>query len=125
MKHRVIIALGSNYRQSAHIRWASERLSFLLDNCRLSRMLWTADIKGSGKWYMNRLVTGYTELSTDQLQQLMKQIEAETGRTPEQVTIDLDLMQYDEQRYHEKDWQRPYVTSIINDILRHIIEIVT
>ena len=59
----------------------------------------------------------YTELSTDQLQQLLKQIEAETGRTPEQVTIDLDLMQYDEQRYHEKDWQRPYVTSIINDIL--------
>ena len=117
MKHRVIIALGSNCRQAAHIHWASERLTFLLDDCRLSRMLWTADIKGSGRWYINRLATGYTELSTDQLRQLLKQIEAETGRTPEQVTIDLDLMQYDEQRYHEKDWQRPYVTSIINDIL--------
>jgi hypothetical protein len=33
------------------------------------------------------------------------------------VTIDLDLLQYDEQRYHEKDWQRPYVSLIINDIL--------
>jgi 2-amino-4-hydroxy-6-hydroxymethyldihydropteridine diphosphokinase len=117
MKHRVIIALGSNYRQSAHIRWASERLSYLLDNCRLSRMLWTADIKGSGKWYMDRLVTGYTALSVDELQGLMKKTEAETGRTHEQVTIDLDLLEYDEQRYHEKDWHRPYVTTIINDIL--------
>jgi len=117
MKHAVIIALGSNCRQAAHIRWASERLSFLLDDCRLSRMLWTADIKGSGKWYMNRLAAGYTELSVDDLQQLLKQTEAESGRTPEAVTIDLDLLQYDGQRYHEKDWHRPYVTTIINDIL--------
>ena len=97
MKHRVIIALGSNYRQSAHIHWASERLSFLLDNCRLSRVLWTADIKGSGK--------------------LLKQTEAETGRIKEIVTIDLDLLQYDGQRYHEKDWERNYVSAIINDII--------
>lgn len=117
MKHRVIIALGSNYRQSAHIRWASERLSFLLDNCRLSRVLWTADFKGSGKWYMNRLAAGYTELPVDNLQQLLKQTEAETGRTKEIVTIDLDLLQYDGQRYHEKDWERNYVSAIINDII--------
>ena len=113
MKHRVIIALGSNSRQAAHIHWASERLSYLLDDCRLSRMLWTADIKGSGRWYMNRLVVGKTELSVDDLQNLLKQIESETRRTHEAVTIDLDLMLYDGQRYHEKDWQRPYVTKLI------------
>ena len=76
-------------------------------------MLWTADIKGSGRWYMNRLVVGKTELSVDDLQNLLKQIESETRRTHEAVTIDLDLMQYDGQRYHEKDWQRPYVTMLI------------
>ena len=117
MKHAVIIALGSNCLQAVHIRWASERLSFLLDDCRLSRMLWTADIKGSGKWYMNRLAAGYTELSLDALQQLLKQTEAEAGRTKDAVTIDLDLLQYDNQRYHEKDWQRNYVSAIINDII--------
>ena len=113
MKHRIIIALGSNSRQAAHIHWASERLSYLLDDCRFSRMLWTADIKGSGRWYMNRLVVGKTELSVDDLQNLLKQIESETRRTHEAVTIDLDLMQYDGQRYHEEDWQRPYVTMLI------------
>ena len=117
MKHEVIIALGSNCRQAAYIRWASERLAWLLDECRLSRVLWTADIKGSGKWYMNRLAAGCTELSADDLQQLLKQTEAETGRTKEVVTIDLDLLQYDSQRYHEKDWQRNYVSAIINDII--------
>ena len=117
MKHEVIIAFGSNYRQAAHIRWASERLAWLLNECRLSRVLWTADIRGSGKWYMNRLAAGCTELSADDLQQLLKQTEAETGRTKEVVTIDLDLLQYDSQRYHEKDWQRNYVSAIINDII--------
>ena len=117
MKHKVIIALGSNYLQAVHIRWASERLVHLLDDCHYSRMLWTADVKGSGKWYMNRLVAGSTTLSAEQLQQLLKETEAETGRSHERVTIDLDLMQYDNLRYHEKDWQRRYITDIINDIL--------
>ena len=117
MKHPVIIALGSNYQQPAHIRWASERLACLLEEVRYSRMLWTADVKGSGKWYMNRLVAGTTTLSAEDLEQCLKKTEAETGRSKEKVTIDLDLMQYDSQQYHEKDWQRKYVVDIINDIL--------
>ena len=117
MKHPVIIALGSNYQQAVHIRWASERLACLLENVRYSRMLWTADVKGSGKWYMNRLMTGTTTLSKEVLEQWLKKTEAETGRTKEKVTIDLDILQYDNQRYHEKDWQRKYVVDIINDIL--------
>lgn len=112
MKHQVIIALGSNYLPSVHIQWASERLATLLDDCRLSRTLWTADIKGSGKMYQNRLVYGTTTLSAEALQKTLKQIEASTGRTKERVTIDLDLMQYDTQRYHEKDWQRPYFQAL-------------
>ncbi len=117
MKHRVIIALGSCNRQAVHIQWASERLTMLLENCRFSHKLWTADIKGSGKWYINRLVTGQTELSAETLQEELKQIEAKTGRTREVITIDLDLMQYDTLRYHETDWQRPYIQNIIHDIL--------
>lgn len=117
MRHRVIIALGSNNLQAVHIQWASERLNTFLEDCLLSRTLWTADIKGSGKMYMNRLACGWTELSSDVLQQTLKQIEMETGRSQDRITIDLDLLQYDGKRYHEKDWQRPYVINILNDIL--------
>lgn len=115
MKHLVIIALGSNYLPSVYIQWASEHLTTLLDHYQLSRRLWTADIKGSGKMYQNRLAYGTTTLSTEELQQTLKQIEASTGRTKERVTIDLDLMQYDKERYHQKDWQRSYIKLLYDD----------
>jgi 2-amino-4-hydroxy-6-hydroxymethyldihydropteridine diphosphokinase len=116
MKHTVIIALGSNYLQTAHIHWASERLTSLLQDSILSRTLWTPDIKGGKLWYMNRLVRGTTTLSSVALQQLLKNIESETARTPQRVTLDLDLLLFDQTIYHEKDWQRTYVSAIINDV---------
>ena len=111
--HEVLIAIGSNNVQSAHVQWASERLSVMLQQIRLSRRLWTQDIKGSGQWYMNRIAAGYTALTADELNEKMKQAEVETGRSKERVTIDLDLLQYDAKRYHLKDWSRPYVTELM------------
>lgn len=109
----VLIALGSNYHQSAHIWWASQRLSTLLSDVTMSPVLWTPDIHGYGLWYMNRLLRAKTMLSPTRLNELLKQIEQETHRTKEHVTIDLDLMQYDQERYHLADWERPYIQQLI------------
>ena len=109
----VLIALGSNYHQSAHILWASQRLAALLADVTLSPILWTPDIHGRGLWYMNRLLRARTMLSPTQLTALLKQIEQETQRTKQHMTIDLDLMQYDDQRFHLDDWQRPYIQNLI------------
>lgn len=114
--HNVIIALGSNYLQTDHIQWASQQLETLLSDLRFSRTIWTRDIKGSGKMYMNRLACGMTSLCVEALEKRLKQMEAETGRTPQHVTLDLDLMQYDTERYHEKDWSRSYIQQLIPDI---------
>ena len=113
----VLIALGSNCQQAAHIQWASQRLATLLHDIRFSPLLWTQDIHGTGVYYMNRLATGTTTLTADALQHALKAIEAETRRTRDSVTIDLDLMQYGDRRYHEKDWSRPYIQQLIPDIL--------
>jgi 2-amino-4-hydroxy-6-hydroxymethyldihydropteridine diphosphokinase len=113
---QVIIALGSNCHQSAHIQWAAQRLARCLDDLRFSRRLWTADIHGSGAQYMNCLAIGVTFLNAERLQQELKAIESETGRTPGRVTIDLDLMLYDDLRYHERDGPRPYIQQLITDI---------
>lgn len=112
----ILVALGSNYHPCAHIHWASQRLSCLLSDAKLSRMLWTQDIYGTGIRYANRLMAGYTFLSADELQQQLKAIEAESRRTKECVTIDLDLMQYADQRYHLNDWLRPYIKNLLPDI---------
>ena len=113
----VLIALGSNYHQVAHIHWASQRLSCLLSDVRLSRILWTQDIHGSGVRYANRLIAGYTSLTVDELQQQLKAIEAESRRTQSRVTIDLDLMQYGDQRFHLQDWPRPYIQQLLGETI--------
>ena len=32
------------------------------------------------------------------------------------VAIDLDLMQYDNQRHHLRDWDREYIKNLINEL---------
>ena len=114
--HKVLIAIGSNHRQPVHIQWAAGRFKTLLNGLRSSRVIWTKDIHGTGKLYMNQLITGKTELSIEELSLQLKEIEAEVHRTKELVTIDLDLMQYDNMRYHLSDWPRPYIQQLLNDI---------
>ncbi len=114
--HRVLIALGSNQRQPVFIQWASQRMAMLLHNPRFSPTLWTKDIKGTGRLYMNRLVAGDTLLSVSEIEQVLKQFEVEARRTHDQVTIDLDLMQYDSDRYHLRDWLYPYITKLYDQL---------
>ncbi len=109
----VIIAIGSNYRQSAHVAWASQCLALLLDNVWLSPMLWSHDIHQVGPMYLNRLAMGTTTLTPDRLNSVLKDLEAKTGRNGHHVTIDLDLMLYDRQRYHERDWPRGYIQRLL------------
>ena len=116
MSHLVIIALGSNSRQNAHIQWATQRTASLLEQVSFSKVLWTKDVKGSGHLYMNRLVAGYTELAVDEIEQILKSYEVECHRTLEQITIDLDLMLYDEKRYHLRDWPRPYISLLLPEL---------
>ncbi len=116
----VIIALGSAHQQPVHIQWASEQLALFLGAgaaLRFSRKLWTEDIHATGRFYMNRLVAGTTTLTAEALQQRLKALETATGRTHDCITLDLDLMQYGEQRYHERDWPRPYIQLLLPDIL--------
>jgi len=117
MTHRVILSMGSNTRPEENMASASEMLANLLDTLRLTRVIWTDDIHGRGIKYLNRLVSGFTVLTVDELNERLKQIEQAHGRTREHITIDLDLMLYDDQRYHERDWPRPYIQQLINDIL--------
>ena len=113
MTHRVLIALGSNYQQAAHLQWAVQRLSQFVTDLHLR----TPDVKGSGLMYMNQLALGTTTLSAVDLEQALKASETATGRNHQQVTIDLDLMLYDDERFHLRDWPRPYIQQLIDDVL--------
>ena len=112
----VLIARGSNCRPNVYMTWAAQRLSTLLAEVKCSRRIWTPDIKGRGVMYLNQLVAGTTLLTAEELEMTLKAIEKEGHRSRGHVTIDLDLMLYNDARYHEKDWPRPYIQLLINDI---------
>ena len=112
---QVIIAMGSNSQQSLHMEWASQYLTTILGDVRFSRRLWTEDIHGTGVYYMNRLAAGTTTLTADALTAALKAVEAALGRDSNRVTIDLDLMQHDGRRYHDRDWPRPYIQQLITE----------
>jgi 2-amino-4-hydroxy-6-hydroxymethyldihydropteridine diphosphokinase len=68
--------------------------------------------------YLNQLVAATTALTVDALQTALKDIEIHLGRTDDDrrqgiVRIDLDLLQYEQQRYHLRDWDRYYVKELI------------
>ena len=69
---------------------------------------------------MNRLAVGNTPLTIAELERQLKETEARLGRTKQQVTIDLDLMLYDEKQYHLTDWPRAYIQQLLPDIIKEI-----
>lgn len=117
--HKIIISLASNCDQEANIAEARRRLDAIITPRRYTDAIWTEPIHSARTdLYLNQLVLADTTLSVDDLQAALKRIEADMGRTPEDrregiVRIDLDLLLYDGRRYHERDWDRPYVKKLL------------
>ena len=112
---KVLIAIGSCHRQPVYMAWSLGVLRSLLSDLKLSRTIWTKDVHGSSRLYMNRLAAGITQLSADQLERALKMAEQQAQRTKEHITLDLDLLEYDGHRRHQDDWSRPYVARLLPD----------
>ena len=69
--------------------------------------------------YLNQLCQGTTAFGPNLLSEVLKETEKRQGRTHNEdgiVTLDLDLLQYDDQRFHLRDWERSYVKDLINEL---------
>ena len=124
--HRVILSLAANRFQKSNLAKARVCLGKLLTDINYTSELWTEPLSSSRQeLYLNQLAEGSTELTLDDLNQQLKAIESSFGRTIRKrllgiVPIDLDILQYDELRLHERDWQRPYVTQLIGELRREL-----
>ena len=135
--HHVLISLAANVNPKKNLCNARKALAQVLSQTVYTEELWTEpcspipslpsnDAKqqdasrkeGRQRLYLNQLVSAETTLSTEQLNQRLKEIEVQMGRTPEHrrqrlVPLDLDLMEYDGERHHLPDWQRPYMQLLL------------
>jgi len=118
-RHHVIIALASNHEAEKNLFEAKRLLEQILFDIRYSECKCSkAYGKKSKGTYFNQLLYATTDLQIEELVNRLKDIEIEMGRTAEareldMVCIDLDLMLYDEQRFHLRDWERPYIQDLL------------
>ncbi len=119
-QHQIIISLASNENQEANLQAAREQLTQLLSEVHFTSAVWTDPINSIRQNpYLNQLCRATTAFSMNLLNEVLKEMEKRLGRTHNEdgiVTIDLDLLQYDENRYHLRDWSRNYVKDLINEL---------
>ncbi|MBP5713871.1 MAG: 2-amino-4-hydroxy-6-hydroxymethyldihydropteridine diphosphokinase [Prevotella sp.] len=119
-EHTVIISLASNVDQEAHLEAARTQLTQLLTTVQFTSAIFTEPVNSIRKEpYLNQLCTGTTVLGEGLLGEVLKEIEKRLGRTKNEdgiVAIDLDLLQYDNQRHHLRDWDRNYVKDLIIEL---------
>lgn len=119
--HRVMLCLASNRQQEHYMEEARRRLVEVLGDLHFTREHWTEPVSSActGRMYLNQLVTGVTTLDADDLNIRLKNIEELLDRKHDKsgtVTIDIDLLQYDDTRYHLHDWERSYVKDLLKEL---------
>ena len=119
-QHQIIISLASNENQEANLQAARTQLAQLLSEVHFTSAIWTEPVNCIRKEpYLNQLCKASTAFSMNLLSEALKETEKRLGRTHNEdgiVTIDLDLLQYDEEQYHLRDWNRSYVKDLIKEL---------
>ena len=119
-QHQIIISLASNSDHKRHLQAAREQLALLLSDLSYTSELWTEPINSIRKEpYLNQLCKGTTTFGANLLSEVLKELEKRLGRTHNEegiVAIDLDLLEYDGEKHHLRDWDRNYIKDLINEL---------
>ena len=118
--HEVIISLASNENQEANLAKARELLTQLMTEVHFTSAIWTEPVNSSRKEpYLNQLCKGTTAFGEGLLCEVLKETEKRIGRIKNEdgiVVIDLDLLEFDGQKHHLRDWNRDYVKNLLNEL---------
>ena len=119
-EHHIIISLASNINHEANLEAARTQLTQLLSEVHFTSAIYTEPVGTLRQEpYLNQLCKGTTALGMNLLNEVLKELEKRLGRTHNEdgiVTVDLDLLEYDGERFHHRDWERNYVKDLINEL---------
>lgn len=121
MESTVIIALGSNFDPQDNIGRAREELRSLFPDIVFSRSLWTEPIGITSGRFINAMALAHSDLPKEEVERHLKRIERECGRCVEEkkkgiIRLDLDLMQWGEEKLRPKDWDREYILTLRKEL---------
>jgi len=121
-KHtKIVIALGSNFKQEDHIERAKASLEATFDDMVFGNAIWTEPIGMSSDKFLNTLGVGYTNVSKERTLMALRNIEHKCGRRTAEsrkgiISIDLDLLLFGSERLHEADWDRGYMKNLFQQL---------
>ncbi len=123
-KKRIIIGMGSNHQAPEAIRQAKALIERQFGQVSYSHEAYTKPIGIPSADFLNCLFAIHSDESVEAVNEKLKAIERACGNTPELrkkniVVMDLDILLYEDQQLHAKDWQRPYVTEMIKELIKH------
>ena len=119
--NKLIIALGSNTNQMRCMNEAETKLKTLFgDNVTFSEHTWTKPIGMDSPLFLNTLAIIDTKHNLTQIKRALRHIEHSVGgskmaRKRNIVRMDIDILQYGEDRYHEEDWERDYIQKLLGE----------
>ena len=116
-QHTCILCLGSNFYRIAHMAYAQRELKKHFPAIRFSEEMETEAI-GSRflSPFSNQVASFETTLSSEEVRAILKQIERDLGRLPEEksqgvIRIDIDLLMYDDCVLKPADLERDFVVE--------------
>ena len=119
---KVIIAIGTNCNQHDNALSIREYLGGMFgSDIKFTQFIRTKPIDGSDGYYMNALAQITTKMSYEKLNAWFKQLEISCGRNHEDsedgyIPVDIDILQYGNQRYKEADWDYDYVKYLWKEL---------
>lgn len=120
--HDILIALGTNVIAD-RIRFVETCLEQSFEEVRFTQTIPTEPIgeRFKGKQFFNAVMAGKTFMARNEVVEQLKRIEQLAGNTMDKrnmgvVEADIDLLMYDDEKLHEKDWQRPYIKELVEEL---------
>lgn len=120
-KKKLILLLGSNFNQESCISEAMSKLEDMFNHDVIfSRQLWTNPIEIESDMFLNCIAFTQTAHKLEQVKRAVKNLEHICGNTKRArnrniIKMDIDILQYDNQILHERDWTREYVKELLKD----------
>ena len=127
-KNFVLISLGANVNRQQQMVRAKERLKEVFPDITFTRIIDTPDCLTGERMYSNCLARLLTELSEEQLKETFSCMEKELGRSEaekDNILMDIDILQYGQQKRHLEDWTRPYVKALMTLLCCFLIAFTT